>query len=296
MKIDSQRLRSLRKEKGLSQAKLADMSGITARTIRRMEKEPERCKKTREETAARLAKALAVEPGVLTGELPAPRLGKGSQPEFGRVRRISAQVSPKVRLAYDLVRRQYGVSVTEIINMAPLLFSLLAEGSLNRRRERLKEACEAIDLLGNNGFRLNPDETIEQEEESIANADVFGEQRLSGHPGPLEPFYPIEGNPFAEYLHELDPNAVDDIEVDSSRMNIGYQICLDELKDITHGSYEAYQCLSAGHARISDIPGDLMTEGAGEDRARWLEAKLPEDFKEVEWLLKLEPREKEADQ
>ena len=295
MKIDSQRLSSLRKEKGLSQAKLADLSGITARTIRRMEKEPERCKNTREETAARLAKALAVEPGVLTGELPAPKSGKEPHAESGRVR-ISAQVSPKARLAYDLVRRRYGVSATEIINMAPLLFSLLAEGSLDRRRERLKEACEAIDLLGYNGFRLNPDETIEQEEESIANADVFGEKRLSGHPGPLEPFYPIEGNPFAEYLHELDPNAVDDIEVDSSRMNIGYQICLDELKDITHGSYEAYQCLSAGHARISDIPEELMTEGAGEDRARWLEAKLPEDFKEVEWLLKLEPREKEAAQ
>ena len=299
MKIDPERLSSLREEKGLSQAQLARMSGIAVRTIRRMEKEPDRCKKTREDSLARLAKALAVDPGVLTGELPAPKSGKEPHAESGRVR-ISAQVSPKARLAYDLVRRRYGVSATEIINMAPLFFALLAEGSLDRRRERLKEACEAIGLLGKNGFELHPDETIGQEEESIANADVFGEQRLSGHEGFPEAFYPIEGNPFAEYLRKLDPLAVGEIEVVSSRMNIGYRICLDELKEITNGSYKAYQCLSTGHARISDIPEKLMTEGAGEERARWLEERMPEDFKEGEWLLEelfgVGPREEGADQ
>ena len=60
---------------------------------------------------------------------------------------MGAQVAPKTRLAYDLIKRRYGVSATEIINMAPLFFALLAEGSLAWRREKLEEAEEAIKRL-----------------------------------------------------------------------------------------------------------------------------------------------------
>ena len=72
MKVDSDRLRTLRQRKKLSRPDLERVSGITVRTIQRLENEPDKCRKTREDTVNELAKALDVEPGVLTGELPLP--------------------------------------------------------------------------------------------------------------------------------------------------------------------------------------------------------------------------------
>ncbi len=286
MKVDADRLRTLREGKGWTRPYLSQRTGpnpppIPARTIQRLENEPERCRTTREDIVNRLASAFDVSPGVLTGELPLPESEKARSPELGRVP-IGARITTKARLAYDLVRRRYGVSDTEIIGMAPLFFALLAEGSLDRRRKRLKEACEAIGHLGENGFELHPDETIAYEEESIENADVFGEQRLSGHEGLPEAFWPIRGNPFAEYLHYLDAVAVGELEVDSSRMNIDYAVCWDDLKGMVNGSQRAWKCLTTGHARIRDIPEELMDKDAGDERVRWLEERMPEDYKEEE--------------
>ena len=139
MKIDPNSLRRLRQKLRLTRSQLAEQSGINKRTIQRLENEPQQCQKTRKYTLECLAKALRVEENVLTGSPPESDKAPAYDPE--RVQ-IGAQVAPKVRLAYDLIRRRYGVSATEIINMAPLFFALLAEGSLAWRREKLKELRE----------------------------------------------------------------------------------------------------------------------------------------------------------
>ena len=179
------------KKQGLTRPQLAERSKITVRTIQRLENEPQQCQKSRKDTLERLAKALGVKEGVLTGELPLPESGKAPVSDSERVQ-IGAQIVPKVRLAYDLIKRRYGVSATEIINMAPLFFALLAEGSLAWRREKLKELKEGIDRLEEiDGFwRENhfpfavtvDDNDIEAEEDSIdkinAKANLFGEHLL----------------------------------------------------------------------------------------------------------------------
>ena len=50
-------------------------------------------------------------------------------------------------ISYDLVKENYGVGMQKIINVAPMLFTLLAEMSLNERRRRAEEAEEAIDAF-----------------------------------------------------------------------------------------------------------------------------------------------------
>ena len=112
MKIEPDRLRNLRKGKRLSRRHLADRSGISARTIQRLENEPEGCQNTREDTVNLLAKALDVEPGVLTGELPLPESDKAPEADPDPIQ-IGAQIPPKVRLAYDLIKHRYGVNVTD---------------------------------------------------------------------------------------------------------------------------------------------------------------------------------------
>ena len=305
MKIDPDCLRTLRQQKGLSRSQLAKGSGITVRTIRRLENEPQRSQKSRGDTLNRLAKALSVELGVLTGELPLPESDRVPADNPDRVQ-IGAQIAPKVRLAYDLIKRRYGVSTTEIINMAPLFFALLAEGSLARRREKLQEANdEAIkrlsqmhDEIGHRIFGVVADyanDAYTLEKESIDKADLFGDYLFDDHGYTInelfdEPFDSTKENPFAHYLRKLadELDILSVVDVDGGDLSFGsppkfpnYDICGEELKCIANGSLDAKTALETGCARLSEIPKELMAEDAGEERAKWLEDKLPDFFKKI---------------
>lgn len=297
MKINPERLSSLRQKNHMTRKELAERSGIAERTIQRLENEPEKSQKTREDTLNRLAKALSVELGVLTGELPLPKFDKA--PDLERVQ-IGAQIAPKVRLAYDLIKHRYGVSTAEMISMAPLFFALLAEGSLAWRRKEIKEANETIGHWGqSNGFwrgglsgaESYMNEGIAAEENSIDKADLFGEHLFSDTSILMDDFFdPSTDNPFASYLRklqvELDIPGV--VHVDSDRLMFGsplkfpdYNICRDELDGIA-GSHDAKLALETGDARLSEIPEELMAEDAGEERAKWLGDKLSDNLKDVE--------------
>ena len=297
------RLHNLRKLKNLSRSRLAALSNVSVRTIQRLENAAWDNTTPRGNTVERLAKALQVEPGVLTGELPLPDSGKAPATEPQRVQ-IGAEIAPKARLAYDLVKRRYGVSATEIINMAPLFFTLLAEGSLAKRRDKLVEAREAISRLdqmedevghrlfgGATTVALNADML---EEASIRRADLFGEHLFSDTGGTFvdEPFDPGTGNPFASYLRTLtaDLDHAGVVDVERNTLSYGapwlkfpdYGICGDELDGLTHGCPNARRALETGCTRLSAIPDELMAEDAGEKRAAWLEERLPNIFKDLE--------------
>ena len=297
MKIDPDRLRTLRKEKRLSRPQLAKLSGIAERTIQRLENEPHRCKKTQEHTLIELARALGVEQGVLTEELPLPESGKAPSSDSERVQ-IGAQIAQKARFAYDLIKRRYGVSATEIINMAPLFFTLLAEGSLAWRRKKLQEAEEAIDRL----YEVEKDTVhmdfyevvtpwgylYSNEDNSIKKADIFGEDLL-GNDVPssgIDPFDPTIDNPFASYLRNLAKDLDNPCIVNVDELNLffgtlrkfpRYKILEDEIDRIANNSAEAKMALASGYLRLSDIPNELMAEEMGEKRAKWIEDKAEED-------------------
>ena len=297
MKIDPDRLSTLRTEKGLTRPQLADRSGITVRTIQRLEKEPQLSQKSREDTLNRLAKALSVEPGVLTKKLPFPKSDKTSADNPDRVQ-IGAQIAPKTRLAYDLIKRRYGVSVTEIINMAPLFFALLAEGSLTRRREKLKEVSEAFNHCEQTvDWEIGPifgstfvvaEMAFATIAESIDKTDLFGKYLDDEFMGMS--FDSSTENPFVNYLRKLtDELAIPGVvDVDGGDLNIAsnfkfpyYDICNDELDHIANGSLDAKRALETGCARLSEIPEELMAEDTGKERAKWLEERLLDIFKET---------------
>lgn len=288
MKIDSDRLRTIRKWKKLSRPDLERASGINMRTIQRLENEPEKSNTTREDTVLRLAEALDVEPDVLTGELPMPEPDQGQASEPDPVR-IGAQIPPKVRLAYDMIKRRYGVNATDVITMAPLFFALLAEGSLAWRREKSQLADDGFDLLLKSGIAHDVSEDpFRYENESICKADIFGEHRFNDEFGP-EPFDPSIENPFANYLCKLPdelkiPSEI--VDVDKSGLSLGspaefpdYDIWNDEIERITNGSTDARRALETGFARLSEIPEQLVSEGRGEERQKLLEDSLPDVYK-----------------
>ena len=61
--------------------------------------------------------------------------------------KVSVTLEPEVQLACDLTERRYRVTRKTIFNLAPLLFTLIAEGSLAWRREKLADAENAAERL-----------------------------------------------------------------------------------------------------------------------------------------------------
>ena len=191
MRINPDRLRSLRKKQKLSIAKLAEktkrvdveQTGITEKTIQRIERQSLPNQTAHEHTVECLAKALDVEAGVLTGELPLPDVEGLFTDDSGRGQ-INVQIGPKIRLAYDLIRERYDVNTTNLVSMAPLFFALLASGSLAWRKEKLKGVKEAIKSLKGNDdnewdmfarITLPQENMAKMEDESISEEDIFGE-------------------------------------------------------------------------------------------------------------------------
>ena len=80
MPIDPKRLTELRKRKGLSQTQLATRAKISPRQIARIESEASAGSTARDKTLNNLAKALDVEPNVLTGEMPSPSASSSASP------------------------------------------------------------------------------------------------------------------------------------------------------------------------------------------------------------------------
>ena len=290
MKIDPARLSRLRNERALTRPELARRSEISERTIQRLENEPQQCRKTREDTVSRLARALGVKADVLTGKLPLPEPDGVPFPASERVQ-IGAQVSPKARLAYDLVKRRYGVNATEIINMAPLFFALLAEGSLARRRKEVEEGYGRLEQVSSgHGVFVDALEvagmSMAKEEESIGKNDLFGEHLVGNVGTPY--FDPSRDNPFVSHLRSLNdelaiPGVVDvddgDLAFGSPSRLPDYDICRDELDGMANGSAKAKWALEIGYVRLSEIPEELLGENVGEERAKWLEGRLPEVIK-----------------
>lgn len=305
MPVDPDRLRQLRNQRKLNRKQLAERARVSVRQLVRLESDPGSSATARNSTINRLAKALDVEPGALTGDLPIP---EADHPKDDEQVQVSAQVDPHIHLFYALVKRRYGVNFTTLVNVAPLMFALLAEGSLLWRREKLEKVREAAEHLCGLGFgHLTPEEAEEledsvtdpasghmsfafaarraqegaaDEEESIRKGDLFG--RDVGRAAFDHGYNRSTNNPFADYLRALgrDIDNSDVIEVDEGFL--GYMtapdfpshiICKGDLEWITGRSADAVHALIEGVVRLRDVPEELWADECTDQRVAWLEEK-----------------------
>ena len=292
-KIQPARLRELRKRKGLTRAELGKLSKLTERTIQRLESDREQCRSTRGRTVGQLADALEVEEGVLTGAMLLPDAGKTPGPNPERVQ-IGALIDSKVRNDYALIRHRYGVKASEIIAAAPLLFVLLAEGSLAWRRRKLGEVEEAFEqaeeaskTAGHMVIGVVTEKAwqyTDQERDSIDHIDLFGKHVTDES---LEAPRLEVANPFVNYLCELTndlkvPGVVKVRRDDECAFSNfpDCDICREDLDRITDNDERAQDALVYGHARLSEIPEELMEEDDDSvaKRTEWLRDKLPDDW------------------
>ena len=293
LEIDAENLKALRKGKGLSRAELANRAGVSERQLARLESPDSTRNAVRATTIRRIANALDADVKELSGASP---VRKHSPREHGRV---GFRVSTELRLAFDLIRFRYGPTPRQVIELAPLLFVLLAEGSLAWRKERVAEIeriTQRLHELGNDSqlyfaHRVEyVEDGLEHEKGSIMNADVLGDDvRRENWDLACD-----GAKPFAAYLRKMadDLGAEGTVDFDRSDFAVGwfspiwgaepYAVCRDTLGELTGGSKYALWALVHGDVQLSEIPEDLLRPEAKDDRVAWLESKLSDDVRDRE--------------
>ena len=296
--VNPERLKLLRARRGWSQNQLATESRISPAQVRRIEQGTVR--QVRCHTLDRLAKALRVEPGVLTGTVRLDETIPSHQVQ------ISARVAAEVRLAFDLVARRYGASAKDLIQLVPLLFTLAAEGSLATRRDSLGQARMAREELC--GLSSDPmlyfakyvrdvDAGIDEEEQSIASKDVLGRGIWEGDDNDGR-FHDddVMVMPFENYLgslaEKLDPG---DVRIESVPQGMtdlwgvsSYRVCGRLLAELCGENEDgpwyfslARLALDCGAARLSDIPEEFATPQKTPQRVKWLEDRLRDEHPDM---------------
>ncbi len=304
MQIHRETLKTLRDSKGFTQEKLSDKSGITKRTISRIE--VGKGGKTRAHTVKQIAKTLGVLPEALCK---APDAEAKEEEEFRRLFASNVynlkkhHLDGETLIAYDLVDKHYGVSMRQLVNVAPLLFTLLAEMSLADRRRRAKETKAALeahqptltDFFANRDGP--PDDFLAVPKFKGFDSGMFeffsglgSEERVSRsslfrYLWDSDFGYHVD-NAFTDFLKQLarelgDDNEALDPEQVAFKPDISFAVSIfsEYLKNLTGGSRRADFALSRGHVRIQQIPDELMEEGedAASRRKKWLEEKVPDE-------------------
>ena len=272
MTIISERLHEIRSYRGLSRKQLAEKSLVSEKQIARIE--TGQINTTRPNTNQRLAQALEVDIGVLTGEKPLPvYLASEVQPlEVKASAPIGGNFRPELKLAFDLIRHRYGWDVQHIIATAPIMFVLLVERCVLWQRKRMKKL---------DGFLNNLDEQASLRLREAIDTDA-ALQDIPAENAPLPEHF---RQTFHDYLcalaADLSPDLVEPMVVQLWSAPQG-RVCEKYLTDdITGGSITARWALEYGDAHLDDIPEELRSEEAKGERVKWLESQLREETKQM---------------
>ena len=294
-------LRALREREGMSRAELAKRSKVPERGIARLESTANTIESA---TLGALAKALGTDVDTLSRESFEPPVGSNTKGESGR---MTVALSPQLRLAYDLIGHRYGPTRSQIIELAPLLFALLAEACLAERRKRLDEVEEAAHQLRQLGdgasqlyfthYLVDVEYGAGLELESIESADLLGQKVRADDWARMNFEADLDKvTPFADYLctlaDKLDLDGVVDFLPVESEAAVGtdllddiwgaepYQVCGSTLTELTGGSKRARWALAHGDVQLSKTPRELLKAEAKEARVKWFEDRLSEDVRE----------------
>lgn len=296
LKIKPETLKKLRKEKKLSQQGLAGVSGVSLRTIARIEKGTTSSHAT---TTKRLAKALGVSPEDLSKET----MDLDENIRRMGYSKIRGYVQDNTKLAMRRVAKHYKIKPHEQIALAPLLTALLAEGSLQWRKQKLEEARQAQKTLEGLNYGTSvylfgatgTEEGLSLEQDSIEQRDFFGKEILdeaSDQGLPLKGVTPftayllylarqaeaefllVQGEELLDEFDEFIPDAWQ-TDVNLPGFGINYSFDSAELDRLSGEDRWAMLALRRGHVLIEDIPEHLLSEETKEDRITWLKDQIP---------------------
>ncbi|MDG2257860.1 MAG: helix-turn-helix transcriptional regulator [Paracoccaceae bacterium] len=195
MAFDKKKYKEAMKHKGITQEQLADGFGKDIRTINRWldPKCPIKSDRVRDLCLAIDASPEEFDPN-WEGAI-----------ETENVTRVSARVSSASKNGYWLLKKLYGVSETEVVELAPTLFSMFAAAIFERTNrgendERYLAAeilAKEFGLVPEHDNYMMPNQEDEQKESYIAKLKIFGESHE----------YFGEINPFADEMKKFVKNS-----------------------------------------------------------------------------------------
>lgn len=295
MAIIPKTLKALREKSRLSQQGLADRttqikgSSVSKRTIARYESGEFAPEKVRPHTVESLAKALGVAPEAL-GK-PVSETDSATLEEAG-YRRVSVWLSKEVRQNYRWTTHHYDVSVQDLVNAAPWMFTLLAEKSLAERARRLKTFKEAFEgamavlpahLAHGAAAYTDFEQAVGDEKTSLASRDLFGEKLLESKSVALDPFDPEETNPFVEFLNEMAAQIGSDAIRSKDLRHTGHMpewpLFEEWLDDLTGGDPWARFAVENVKGVLDAMPRHLKGVESTAERVQWLIDRISSEMR-----------------
>jgi DNA-binding Xre family transcriptional regulator len=298
-RVDPERLNAAMARKRLTVKGLARKASsaehtISERTISRLRSGKEAGGVRRQNIEA-LATALDMQPGSLTGELPAPGADQPESPFSPQKTRWNIRLPTEIRNAYSLVAIRYRIPAARIVELAPLVFLLMAEQSLASRKQRLKEmreayaarkelAWQARHLPLEAAFDGALEDIYAAEQSSIDRRDLFAEALLADEKLGTAQFYEDyatdEHNPFAAFLRTLAvkldaleaPAEVDKV----SPYQAQYKLCREHALDLADGDEALADDILDGSIPLHELPSELRWGDTKIARLEWFRHKAAE--------------------
>lgn len=286
------------KRKNLSQAKLAEIVGASANTFSNWSKEGHEARRSLVE---RVARALECTIHDLT------EVSKSDEEKEN-----SQYISPYVEM--DLIAHYYKVSPLVIMELAPVMFTIIAEQALNDRKDEVTNWYECIkEKAVNHPAGLKSpiyEKSFKERLEYSDFADAYYEEleKLENRDFSIDD----EENHdlFFRKLYELDTRdaaaSTRDDSHDTVKKSMGFWFYLDkahracnEICEQDHDNYEltcfAADRLFEADVLVSDIPAKLWRKGAGFERALWIASKGGKEDIPSELKLKVGEYEQELE-
>lgn len=293
--INPQKLIFLRKEANLTAEALAVQANVGRATITRIENGTAGA--TRAETARRLANTLKCQ----IAELFTPPDAEQSQTLFNDRVPLGISISSAAQNALELVAMRYNETCETILELAPLLFDLLARESLLERGRQLAELSARRDAIASMGEHYShlggrflhdwqAEEVESREEASIRNRDIRAAYVLDDH-SLEDAFVPTDyddecDNPFVDYLNRRlsavrpDGHTAPSLDVWPVWRSPSYEIGSDEALAIARGDEELARAILSGAVPLARLPKALRTSDDEEAKIAWMrEQKAKHDQK-----------------
>jgi transcriptional regulator with XRE-family HTH domain len=202
---------------------------------------------------------------------------------------MKQRVRPAARNALALVADRYKLAVNEVVEIAPLLFFIVAEQSLQERKNRIKDVRDSAASL-RKLYGLIPqlpacyplDEgAVSSEERSIEARDLFGTVvGVANDSGQFVEDYDHdyddeEQNPFVAFLRDSLIKLSNSQAADTVRWTPGlwpsYRICTEEAGAIVGGDKAATDMILCGDVALHDLLKIALEERVERAQAQYLQ-------------------------
>lgn len=289
MHINGKKLITLRRRSNLSAETLAYVAGIGRATITRIENG--RTTSSNSNTIEKLARALRCQPE----DLAAPPAPADAMTALNEQRDASVHISVACQNALMLIARRYGEEQETILELAPLLFDIVARESLIERRKNLDELRVARNALNSMSSRFphlgdrytndwDAEEADFREERSIARNDIRGNYVHSDEALP-DCFFPRmldddERSPFVAHIRRRCQLIADEgyeaPHLESVNDWVQCTLGFPEADDLAGGDKELSSAIMRGLVPIATLPKQLLKDERLQDRKQWMREQIEE--------------------